>query len=264
MGVPEGRVNIMLANNNFHGRTISFSSDPTARYGFRTFTPGFGSVPFGDRRRHRGAARTDPRGGRHHRPAAGLLAGHACAALRSQRADDLRQNAVAAVSNGLDVHVRSLGCRARHMAARHGARRSGPAVGDGRGPRDPRRAAPWRTAARRSAATRCPGRWAPLGVDRALDLVARQQVRGATGRFPRGDHPAIARARSAARVQGAGCPVTPNLSVVACGYSLASLHWYMWIAFSGWVAMALIFYLLWGRRHSALNHEAFSQPREVS
>jgi hypothetical protein len=38
----------------------------------------------------------------------------------------------------------------------------------------------------------------------------------------------------------------------------------MWIAFSGWVAMALIFYLLWGRRHSALNHEAFSQPREVS
>jgi amino acid transporter len=50
-----------------------------------------------------------------------------------------------------------------------------------------------------------------------------------------------------------GYPVTPVLSVLACGYILVSLHWYTWIAFSGWVALALIFYLVWGRRHSALN-----------
>ncbi|AKN16730.1 amino acid permease [Mycobacterium haemophilum] len=50
-----------------------------------------------------------------------------------------------------------------------------------------------------------------------------------------------------------GYPVTPVLSVLACGYILASLHWYTWIAFSGWVALALIFYLAWGRHHSALN-----------
>jgi amino acid transporter len=50
-----------------------------------------------------------------------------------------------------------------------------------------------------------------------------------------------------------GYPVTPALSVLACGYILASLHWYTWIAFSGWVAVALIFYLVWGRHHSALN-----------
>ncbi|OBF19914.1 amino acid permease [Mycobacterium kubicae] len=50
-----------------------------------------------------------------------------------------------------------------------------------------------------------------------------------------------------------GYPVTPVLSVLACGYILASLHWYTWIAFSGWVIAALIYYLAWGRRHSALN-----------
>lgn len=50
-GVSEGRANIVVAENNFHGRTISivsFSSDPTARAGFGPFTPGFRTVPFGD------------------------------------------------------------------------------------------------------------------------------------------------------------------------------------------------------------------------
>lgn len=52
-----------------------------------------------------------------------------------------------------------------------------------------------------------------------------------------------------------GYPVTPVLSVAACGYILASLHWYTWIAFSGWVLLALIFYFVWGRHHSALNDD---------
>lgn len=50
-GVPAGKANIIVADNNFHGRTISivsFSSDPAARAGFGPFTPGFRSVPFGD------------------------------------------------------------------------------------------------------------------------------------------------------------------------------------------------------------------------
>src|SRR6201995_2544383 len=50
-GVPAGQANIVVADNNFHGRTISivsFSSDPAARDGFGPFTPGFRSVPFGD------------------------------------------------------------------------------------------------------------------------------------------------------------------------------------------------------------------------
>lgn len=50
-----------------------------------------------------------------------------------------------------------------------------------------------------------------------------------------------------------GYPVTPVLAVLACGYILYSLHWYTWIAFSAWVAVALIYYLVWGRHHSALN-----------
>lgn len=50
-GIPAGRANIVVADNNFHGRTVtivSFSSDPSARAGFGPFTPGFHSAPFGD------------------------------------------------------------------------------------------------------------------------------------------------------------------------------------------------------------------------
>ncbi|MCV7192369.1 ornithine--oxo-acid transaminase [Mycolicibacterium brumae] len=50
-GVPDGQANIVVAENNFHGRTISivsFSSDPVARGGFGPYTPGFRKVPFGD------------------------------------------------------------------------------------------------------------------------------------------------------------------------------------------------------------------------
>lgn len=50
-GVPAGMANIIVARNNFHGRTttiVSFSDDDTARRGFGPYTPGFRSVPFGD------------------------------------------------------------------------------------------------------------------------------------------------------------------------------------------------------------------------
>ena len=50
-GVPAGSGNIVVAHNNFHGRTttiISFSDDETARRGFGPYTPGFRAVPFGD------------------------------------------------------------------------------------------------------------------------------------------------------------------------------------------------------------------------
>lgn len=42
-GVPAGQSNIVVAHNNFHGRTttiISFSDDETARRGFGPYTPG--------------------------------------------------------------------------------------------------------------------------------------------------------------------------------------------------------------------------------
>jgi ornithine--oxo-acid transaminase len=50
-GLPIDRANIVVAADNFHGRTttiISFSTDPLAREGFGPFTPGFRVVPFGD------------------------------------------------------------------------------------------------------------------------------------------------------------------------------------------------------------------------
>ena len=50
-GVPEGRAKIIVAENNFHGRTttiVSFSTDEEARADFGPYTPGFEIVPYGD------------------------------------------------------------------------------------------------------------------------------------------------------------------------------------------------------------------------
>ena len=50
-GVPEGKAEIIVCADNFHGRTlsiISFSTDPEARAGFGPYTPGFRIIPFGD------------------------------------------------------------------------------------------------------------------------------------------------------------------------------------------------------------------------
>ena len=50
-GVSNDQAEIIVCENNFHGRTISiisFSSDPNSRDGFGPFTPGFKLIPFGD------------------------------------------------------------------------------------------------------------------------------------------------------------------------------------------------------------------------
>lgn len=52
-GVEPGRAEILVCENNFHGRTttiVGFSSDADSRLGFGPFTPGFRSIPFGDAR----------------------------------------------------------------------------------------------------------------------------------------------------------------------------------------------------------------------
>ena len=50
-GVADGKAEIIVASNNFHGRTlgiVGFSTDPVARGGFGPFAPGFRVVKFGD------------------------------------------------------------------------------------------------------------------------------------------------------------------------------------------------------------------------
>jgi ornithine--oxo-acid transaminase len=50
-GIPDGKAEIIVCHNNFHGRTttiVGFSSDASYRDGFGPFAPGFVSVPFGD------------------------------------------------------------------------------------------------------------------------------------------------------------------------------------------------------------------------
>jgi ornithine--oxo-acid transaminase len=50
-GVPENEAKILVAENNFHGRTItiiSMSTDPDSYKGFGPFTPGFVKIPYDD------------------------------------------------------------------------------------------------------------------------------------------------------------------------------------------------------------------------
>ena len=50
-GIPPNQAEIVVCENNFHGRTTTitgFSSEPLYKDGFGPFTPGFVSIPFGD------------------------------------------------------------------------------------------------------------------------------------------------------------------------------------------------------------------------
>jgi ornithine--oxo-acid transaminase len=50
-GVAPDRAKVIVADGNFHGRTVtivSFSTDPAAQAGFGPYTPGFEVVPYGD------------------------------------------------------------------------------------------------------------------------------------------------------------------------------------------------------------------------
>lgn len=50
-GVPPDQAEVIVCENNFHGRTISiigFSTNQQYRDGFGPFTPGFKTIPFGD------------------------------------------------------------------------------------------------------------------------------------------------------------------------------------------------------------------------
>ena len=49
--VPDGKAEIIVCENNFHGRTttiIGFSTDPSSNSGFGPFSPGFKIIPYGD------------------------------------------------------------------------------------------------------------------------------------------------------------------------------------------------------------------------
>jgi ornithine--oxo-acid transaminase len=50
-GIPDGKAEIIVCENNFHGRSITivgFSSDPQYSDGFGPFAPGFRVIPFGE------------------------------------------------------------------------------------------------------------------------------------------------------------------------------------------------------------------------
>ncbi|UGQ15401.1 ornithine--oxo-acid transaminase [Yinghuangia sp. ASG 101] len=62
-GVPDGRAKIVVATENFHGRTttiVSFSTDPESKHHFGPYTPGFVVLPYGDTDTLRNVVEGDP------------------------------------------------------------------------------------------------------------------------------------------------------------------------------------------------------------
>jgi len=64
-GIPRDQAEIIVCENNFHGRTttiVGFSSEEQYRDGFGPFTPGFVTVPYGDVEAFRKAVRPNTAG----------------------------------------------------------------------------------------------------------------------------------------------------------------------------------------------------------
>jgi basic amino acid/polyamine antiporter, APA family len=51
-----------------------------------------------------------------------------------------------------------------------------------------------------------------------------------------------------------GVPFTPIISIVACLYLMLQLPLVTWIRFGIWLAVGLVFYFLYGYKHSVLRH----------
>jgi APA family basic amino acid/polyamine antiporter len=51
-----------------------------------------------------------------------------------------------------------------------------------------------------------------------------------------------------------GVPVVPLAAVAACVFLMANLQWITWAAFLAWLAIGLVVYFGYSRRHSALAH----------
>ena len=48
-------------------------------------------------------------------------------------------------------------------------------------------------------------------------------------------------------------PAVPILAILSCTYLMFELPLTTWIRFGAWLAIGLVFYFLYGVRHSALN-----------
>ena len=144
-GVPDGQATIVVAADNFHGRTttiVSFSTDPDARADYGPYTPGFRIVPYGDLDAMRAAidettvaVLIEPIQGEAGVlvPPPGYLPGVRAALHRQQRAVPGRRDPVRARPHRRHVRLRPRERRAGHVRARQGARRRRrPGLGRGR------------------------------------------------------------------------------------------------------------------------------------
>lgn len=62
-----------------------------------------------------------------------------------------------------------------------------------------------------------------------------------------------------------GYPITPVLAILACVWILVKLPALTWLIFASWLAVVVVFYFLYGRRHATLNHvtdlKEIAEPR---
>ena len=58
-------------------------------------------------------------------------------------------------------------------------------------------------------------------------------------------------------------PWVPLCAILSCGYLMAQLPWVTWARFVIWLGVGLVFYYIYGFRHSRLNRPPPAQPHEI-
>ena len=51
-------------------------------------------------------------------------------------------------------------------------------------------------------------------------------------------------------------PIVPALAVISCAYLMIQLPWITWVRFVVWLAVGIVFYFVYGARHSRLRDGA--------
>jgi APA family basic amino acid/polyamine antiporter len=57
-----------------------------------------------------------------------------------------------------------------------------------------------------------------------------------------------------------GVPFTPLISIAACLYLMVQLPTITWIRFGIWLAVGLVFYFMYGYKHSVLRNGGSRSP----
>ncbi len=57
-------------------------------------------------------------------------------------------------------------------------------------------------------------------------------------------------------------PLVPILGVIVCGAMIVGLGWTNWLRLGGWLAIGVLIYFLYSKKHSKLQHGKMVKPKD--